>query len=30
MMKSRLVLENKHTDYKNLYSFWDGQEVQNC
>lgn len=30
MIKSRLVLENKHTAYKNLYSFWDEQEVQNC
>ena len=29
-IRSGIVLENKQTAYKNLYSFWDGEEVQGC
>jgi hypothetical protein len=28
--KPRIVLENKHAAYNNLYSFWDGEDVQGC
>jgi hypothetical protein len=27
---SKMALENKYTAYKNLYSFWDGYQDQEC